>query len=55
MGLFSTNEIAEDIATADLKYLLVPFLLADLQAQTTARDVAARRQLLEAALQNFTR
>ena len=55
MGLFSTNESAEDIATADLKYLLMPVLLADLQAQTAARDIAARKQLLEAALQNYAR
>jgi immunoglobulin-binding protein 1 len=29
-GLFSANEDAEDLATADVKYLLAPFFLAEL-------------------------
>jgi immunoglobulin-binding protein 1 len=29
LSLFSSNEAADDVATGDLKYLLVPFYLAE--------------------------
>jgi immunoglobulin-binding protein 1 len=36
LGLFSPNEILEDIATRDLIYLLVPYALAEVQGRVRA-------------------
>jgi len=49
LGLFSSNEQAEDIATADLKYLLVPYLLGDLLSRSTTKDIHKRTGLLNEA------
>ena len=54
-ALFSANEEVDDIATNDLKYLLVPSLLADLQASTRERDPQARLALLEDASASYSR
>ena len=35
LALFSSNESADDVATGDLKYLLVPFYLAEARARTS--------------------
>ena len=40
LSLFSSNERADDVATADLKYLLVPFYLAE--ARPTPQRLARR-------------
>lgn len=51
LGLFSSNEQADDIATADLKYLLVPFLLGDMLSRSRTQDLHRRVGLLNDALQ----
>ncbi|KAL7611650.1 hypothetical protein Lser_V15G09574 [Lactuca serriola] len=38
LGLFSTNETKEDISTTNLKYILVPFYLAELTEKTGEED-----------------
>ncbi|CAM8940463.1 unnamed protein product [Rhodiola kirilowii] len=38
LGLFSSNETKEDISTANLKYLLVPFYLAELTEKIQQAD-----------------
>lgn len=55
LGLFSPNEEADDISTADLKYLLTPFFLAELQAETDERDPALRKARLQAAHASYDR
>ena len=49
LGLFSPNEQAEDIATADLKYLLVPYLLAEAMSRDSTQDKALHLQRLQMA------
>ena len=49
LGLFSPNEQADDVATADLKYLLVPYLLAEAQSRDSTQDKALHLQRLEEA------
>lgn len=49
LGLFSSNEQVEDIATADLKYLLVPYLSGDMLSRSTTRDIHKRTELLKEA------
>ncbi len=44
LALFSSNETLDDVATADLKYLLVPFYLAE--ARATAHAAAHRAALV---------
>ncbi len=51
LGLFSSNEQAEDIATADLKYLLVPFILGDMVSRSRTQDLHRRVALLNDASQ----
>lgn len=48
LRLFSPNEELDDISTADLKYLLVPFLLAEVTAAT--QDFERRLDALRQAL-----
>lgn len=48
LHLFSPNEELDDISTADLKFLLVPYMLADVLGAT--RDIAERPQALRQAL-----
>mmetsp|Transcript_6318 Transcript_6318/g.14826 ORF Transcript_6318/g.14826 Transcript_6318/m.14826 type:complete len:356 (-) Transcript_6318:90-1157(-) len=48
LKLFSPNEELDDISTADLKYMLVPYLLAEVAA--AARDIAVRGAHLHNAL-----
>ncbi|KAL8095726.1 PP2A regulatory subunit TAP46 [Apium graveolens] len=47
LGLFSTNESKEDITTTNLKYILVPYYLAELTEKTVEGD---RLQILKASL-----
>lgn len=51
LGLFSSNEQAEDIATADLKYLLVSYLWGDLLSRSRTQDIQKRAELLNDASQ----
>ncbi|KAI5568450.1 hypothetical protein BDE02_12G015500 [Populus trichocarpa] len=46
LGLFSSNETKEDISTTNLKYILVPFYLAELAEKITQDD---RIQILKAS------
>lgn len=46
LGLFSTNETKDDIGTANLKYLLVPYYLGELTEKVSQDD---RIQILKAA------
>lgn len=46
LGLFSSNETKEDISTANLKYILVPFYLAELTEKIAQDD---RIQILKAS------
>ncbi|KAL3146049.1 hypothetical protein ABBQ38_015401 [Trebouxia sp. C0009 RCD-2024] len=55
LGLFSSNEDADDLATADLKYMLVPAMHGDILAQTSARDPEVRRQTLQTAIKLYSR
>lgn len=49
LALFSSNEAADDVATGDLKYLLVPFYLAEARRRSahaaclSAVAIAVRR------------
>ncbi|KAK1366448.1 PP2A regulatory subunit TAP46 [Heracleum sosnowskyi] len=47
LGLFSINESKEDISTTNLKYILVPYYLAELTEKTVEGD---RLQILKASL-----
>ena len=47
LGLFSSNEELEDVGTADLKYMLLPALLADITLQQVEGD---RLKTVEKAL-----
>ncbi|KAJ9517549.1 hypothetical protein QJQ45_024965 [Haematococcus lacustris] len=54
-ALFSSNEDADDIATADLKYLLAPFYLAELLTSSPAPDGPSQRlQLVKDALHCYS-
>ena len=44
-GVFSKNETKDDIATADLRYLLAPFYLAEVVGSTRTRAPAARHRM----------
>ncbi|KAJ9159888.1 hypothetical protein P3X46_025342 [Hevea brasiliensis] len=46
LGLFSANETKDDIATTDLKYILVPYYLAELTEKISQDD---RIQILKAS------
>ncbi|CAK9146551.1 unnamed protein product [Ilex paraguariensis] len=46
LGLFSANETKDDISTTNLKYILVPFYLAELREKTAQDD---RIQILKAS------
>jgi hypothetical protein len=55
LALFSSNEEVDDIATADLKYLLVSGQYADLQSRTAGQDIKLRRQGLLQAIESYAR
>jgi TAP42-like family len=42
LSLFSRNEEADDVATTDLKFLLLPFLLAQARSKRTAFSTRTR-------------
>eukprot|EP00897_Mesotaenium_endlicherianum_P002760 jgi/Mesen1/2511/ME000016S01859 len=49
LGLFSPNEEIDDVATADLKYLLVPCMAGELQHCLPADDAEHRLSILQSA------
>eukprot|EP00891_Asterochloris_glomerata_P008622 jgi/Astpho2/8622/fgenesh1_pg.00126_%23_34_t len=53
LALFSSNEDAEDITSADLKYLLVPAVLADLLARTPEQEPQQRLHLVGQAVELY--
>ncbi len=54
-GLFSANEEGDDLATADLKYLLAPYYLAELTGSSApAGGPSARLQAVQEAVQNYS-
>lgn len=55
LALFSNNEDADDIATADLKYMLIPAMHGDILAQTQVRDPEVRRHTLQSAVRHYSR
>lgn len=52
-ALFSRNEELDDVATSYLKYLLVPFFLAEVLATSPERAPAARSQELRSAISAY--
>ncbi|KAF6260479.1 TAP42-like protein [Scenedesmus sp. NREL 46B-D3] len=52
-ALFSSNEDADDLITSHMKYLLVPFLQAELHSSLPVRDPAARLQHVLAASEGY--
>ena len=55
VGVFSSNEEVDDIATADLKYLLLPYLQGYLLSETHERDIHKRLPCLEEAGHHLVR
>ena len=55
VGIFSSNEEVDEIATADLKYLLLPYLQGHLLSETHERDTRMRLASLEEAGHHLVR
>lgn len=55
LGVFSRNEELDDVATGDLRLLLVPKLLADLLARTPLREPLERAAQLKQAAAEYSR
>lgn len=55
VGIFSSNEDIDDIATADLKYLLLPYMQGYLLSETHERDTPERLASLEEAGHHIVR
>ncbi|KAJ9539589.1 hypothetical protein OSB04_026095 [Centaurea solstitialis] len=53
LGLFSTNETKEEISTANLKYILVPFYLAELMEKTGYDNRIEVLKVSQAKLKEF--
>ncbi|KAL4444923.1 hypothetical protein ABPG77_003973 [Micractinium sp. CCAP 211/92] len=53
LALFSANEDRDDLATGDIKYLLIPFYQAEVASHTHADDPSVRLAALEAAGQHY--
>ncbi|EFN57365.1 hypothetical protein CHLNCDRAFT_142745 [Chlorella variabilis] len=53
LALFSSNEELEDLATADIKYLLIPFYAAEALTHTHAADPRARIAALTSAAEQY--
>ena len=51
--LFSPNESAEEVATTDLKFLLLPFYQATLLTRCDATDPQTKSHFLQAALEHY--
>ena len=55
VGIFSSNEEVDDIATADLKYLLLPYMQGFLLSDTRETQPQKRLAALEDATFHLTR
>lgn len=53
LGLFSSNEQKDDISTGDLKYLLVPYFLAELMEKVESSDRLQALRLASSYLKVF--
>ncbi|KAK8513209.1 hypothetical protein V6N13_032457 [Hibiscus sabdariffa] len=53
LGLFSSNETKEDISTANLKYILVPFYLAELTEKLARDERVPILKISQAKLKEF--
>lgn len=53
LGLFSSNETKEDISTANLKYLLVPYYLAELTEMISQEDRISILKVSQEKLKEF--
>ncbi|KAL4859751.1 PP2A regulatory subunit TAP46 [Chlorella vulgaris] len=53
LALFSANEDLEDLATADIKYLLIPFYRAEVLSHTHGDDPSVRLAALSSASQHY--
>ncbi|XP_059629020.1 PP2A regulatory subunit TAP46 [Cornus florida] len=53
LGLFSTNETKDDISTTNLKYILVPFYLAELTEKIAQDDRIQVVKMSQAKLKEF--
>ncbi|KAK8686525.1 hypothetical protein V6N13_125549 [Hibiscus sabdariffa] len=53
LGLFSSNETKDDISTANLKYILVPFYLAELTEKLARDERVPILKLSQAKLKEF--
>ncbi|KAL9250223.1 PP2A regulatory subunit TAP46-like protein [Drosera capensis] len=54
LGLFSSNETKEDISTANLKYLLLPYYLGELTEKISGEDRIQTLKTSQAKLKEFT-
>jgi hypothetical protein len=52
VGVFSTNETADDISTADLQYVLAPFYLSEVVSRTRTPDPSSRLPIVTEAAEN---
>ncbi|KNA22341.1 hypothetical protein SOVF_034960 [Spinacia oleracea] len=53
LGLFSTNETKEDISTANLKYIMVPYYLGELTEKVSQEDRVPLLKASQAKLKEF--
>jgi len=57
LALFSSNETLEDLATGDIVYLLVPYVLSDVQSRLSIEDEYEREEVIvqcQRLLKQFT-
>lgn len=55
LDLYSSNEELDEVASKDLKFVLVPALLGKMNMKRTSHDVSQRPQILEAATKPYMR
>ena len=53
-GVLSSNEEVDDIPTADLKYLLLPYMQGCLLSDSQERDVPKRLEAMQEAGSHLT-
>lgn len=52
-GIFSSNEDQDDLSTSAIRYLLVPYMLAGVNASTSVKDKAQRLRHVQNALDQY--
>lgn len=55
LDLYSSNEELDEVASKDLKFVIVPALLGKMNMKRTSHDVSQRPQILEAATKPYMR